>query len=646
MSLPRVIALCLVAITLAVYMPVGEHEFLHYDDEDYVTNNHVVKAGLTWAGVKWAFTTDFAANWFPVTWLSHMVDCELFKLNAGAHHLGNVLFHAVNAALLFGLLLRLTRKIWPAAFVAMLFAWHPLHVESVAWVAERKDVLSTFFGLLAMVSYARYIQQSSRLHYGLALLYYALALMSKPMLVTLPFLLLLIDYWPLQRFAWSTMRWRFFWGKIPFFILSLSVCLITLKVQHPVPLPASWPHGYRLENAICAIGHYLSRTLWPDHLSIFYPFKMIPLPTLAAVIIILLALSLAAWLVRQQNRCWLVGWLWFLGTLVPVLGLVQVGSAAMADRYMYVPSIGIFIAIGFGLLDLWNKVAWAKNYLTGMALFTLVICVMLTERQLSYWKNGETLFRHVLAVTGDSPVAHGNLGLALEKQERYEAALAEYRQMGSILYSEYEYHISAGNMLLKLGRPAAALDEYGQCLNRNPSNPIYHVAFGNALAAQEKFPAALAEFARAEMLKTNLALAHIGMANVLLKLGDRTNAVAELWSAVRAEPYNGQTLSVVARVLATHPDAAVRDGPNAVLIASKANDFSYGLRPETLDALGLALAETGDYTNAAICAVNALDLCGNPETGAAKSISYHLQSYQNHQPWREPFSITNLPVIH
>jgi len=645
MSLPRVIALCLVAITLAVYVPVSGHDFLHYDDEDYVTNNHVVKAGLTWAGVKWAFTTGFAANWFPVTWLSHMVDCELFKLNAGAHHMGNVVFHAVNAALLFGLLLRLTGKIWPAAFVAMLFAWHPLHVESVAWVAERKEVLSTFFGLLTMLSYAKYVQQSSQFHYGLALLYYALALMSKPMLVTLPFLLLLIDYWPLQRFAWSTMRWRYVVEKTPFFILAIGVCLITIKVQHLVA-STKLPHVFRLENAIFAIGHYLSQTLWPGSLSIFYPFKMIPIQTVVAVIIIMLALSLAAWLARKRNRCWLVGWLWFLGTLVPVIGLVQVGSAAMADRYMYVPSIGIFIAMGFGLLDVRDRWSWSGKYFTGAALFTMVICVVLTERQLGYWKNGETLFRHVLEATGDSPVAHGNLGLALEKQERYEEALAEYRQMGSIIYSEYEYHISVGNMLVKLGRPAAALIEYGQCLTRNPSNAITHVIVGNALAAQEKFPDALAEFTKAERLKTNLAPAHIGMANVLLKMGNRTNAVAELWAAVRAEPYNGQTLSVVARVLATHPDAAVRDGPGAVLIASKANDFSYGLRPEILDALGMALAETGDYANAIVCAVNALELFEDRETGAAKSIGHHLRFYQNHQPWREPFSITNLPVIH
>ncbi|MEI6078032.1 MAG: tetratricopeptide repeat protein [Verrucomicrobiota bacterium] len=646
MPLPRVIVLCLIAVTLALYVPVSSHEFLHYDDDNYVTHNDVVKAGLTVAGVKWAFTTRFAANWFPFTWLSHMVDCELFKLNAGAHHLGNALFHAVNSALLFWLWFRLTSKIWPAAFVAMLFAWHPLHVESVAWIAERKDVLSTFFGLLTLLSYAKYVQQPSRSHYWLALTYYALALMSKPMLVTLPFLLLLIDYWPLQRFAWSTICWRFFREKLPFFILATIACLVTLKVQSPAISSTPMPSSLRLGNAIYAIGHYLSQTLWPTCLSIFYPFRAVPIQTAAMIAAVLLAISLTTWLARERNRCWMVGWLWFLGTLMPVIGIVQVGSAAMADRYMYIPTIGIFIAIGFGLSDLKDKWPRSKNFLAGGTVFIMAVCMALTEKQLGYWKNGETLFRHVLAATGSSYNAHNYLGVALEKQERYEEALAEYCLVVTINPTDHRDHFPIGNMLIKLGRPAAALNEYHQCLTGEPANAVYHTAVGNAWAAQDKFSEAMAAFTQARKLDASLPLPHIGMAYVLLKQGSHTHAVEELWTAVRIAPHDVQALSTVARVLATHPDATVRDGPNAVVIAGKANEFSHGLQRETWDALGMAFAEIGDYTNAIACTANAMDLCARSETRAAKSISIREKSYRNGRPWREPFSITNLPIIH
>ncbi|HZL80174.1 MAG TPA: glycosyltransferase family 39 protein, partial [Candidatus Limnocylindrales bacterium] len=357
MSRPRLIALLLAFVTLAAYLPVTQFNFLNYDDDEYVTENQVVQDGLTLAGVKWAFTTGRASNWHPLTWLSHMTDCELFKLNAGAHHFINVIFHAANAALLFVLLLRLTKKNWPSAFVAALFAWHPLHVESVAWIAERKDVLSTFFALLTLLSYAKFVQENSRRHFWSALFYFTLGLMSKPMLVTLPFVLLLLDFWPLQRFPLSRLRsasarqaafrFQLLSEKTPFFLLAAASCLITFLVQHSGHAVATLdqvPPGFRLENAAVATVRYLQKIIWPAPLAVFYPLAPIPTATLVLAATALVFIFAATWLARNRNPCWLVGWLWFLGTLVPVIGLVQVGGAAMADRYTYIPSIGIFMA--------------------------------------------------------------------------------------------------------------------------------------------------------------------------------------------------------------------------------------------------------------------------------------------------------------
>jgi hypothetical protein len=334
MSRPRLIALLLALITLAVYLPVTRHDFVNLDDADYVTQNPIVQEGLTVGGLHWAFTTFHASNWHPLTWLSHMADCECFGLNPAGHHLVNVLFHSANVALLFILLLRLTSQIWPSALVAALFAWHPLHVESVAWVAERKDVLSTFFGLLTLLSYVKFVQAQQRSSFCFALLFFALGLMSKPMLVTLPFVMLLLDFWPLQRIALD--RWqggeilRLVRGKIPFFLLSAASCVVTFLAQRQgeaVISLATVPLGYRLENAAVAIATYLGRLFWPVNLCAYYPLPgKIPALQIFLALATLLLISATAWHWRRSQPCWLIGWLWFLGTLLPVIGLVQVGG--------------------------------------------------------------------------------------------------------------------------------------------------------------------------------------------------------------------------------------------------------------------------------------------------------------------------------
>jgi tetratricopeptide (TPR) repeat protein len=504
MSRPRLIALLLALITLVLYLPVTRHDFIHYDDDDYIINNRVVQNGLTLAGVKWALTTGYASNWHPVTWLSHMTDCELFGLNAGAHHFVNVLFHSANAALLFLLLLRLTQKSWPSALVAALFAWHPLHVESVAWVSERKDVLSTFFALLTLLSYVRYAQKKSSverrassasttspaldarrstLDYSFALIFFALGLMSKPMLVTLPFVMLLLDYWPLQRLSLAAFRFPLLSEKIPFFLLTVASCVITFLVQKKAEASLEQiTLAFRLVNALTATGRYLMEIFRPTGLAIIYPLTPIPPVAFGLAVSALLLISAAAWRWRKISPYFLVGWLWFLGTLVPVIGLVQVGSTAMADRYTYIPSIGIFIALAFGLNELSERFRWPKTILPAVSIIIYFACMVLTERQLSYWRDSETLFRHTLAVTKNNASAHDDLGVTFELQGRSEEALAEYREAVRLNPRHYQLHFSIGNMLEKTGHTEEALAEYRLCLSRDPGIPALHNAAGRALA--------------------------------------------------------------------------------------------------------------------------------------------------------------------
>ncbi|MGD0253772.1 MAG: tetratricopeptide repeat protein, partial [Verrucomicrobiota bacterium] len=461
MSRPRLIGLLLALVTLLVYLPVCRYNFVNYDDGDYVTENQVVQNGLTWAGVEWAFTTWHAGNWHPLTWLSHMLDCELFGLNPGAHHLVNVLFHAANVVLLFALLLRMTNSLWPGAFVAALFAWHPLHVESVAWISERKDVLSTFFALLTLLAYVRHAKSVAcdewqmtgtaettgtpnlsrfarhpSLFYWLALIFFTLGLMSKPMLVTLPFVMLLLDLWPLKRV--TSDKWqvagvlRLALEKWPFFLLTAISCVVTFFAQRggdAVVSLAKVSLRYRLENAPVAAVRYLLKMIRPADLAVIYPMPdKIPALAVAAAVTALILISAVAWLVRRRSPYLLVGWLWFLGTLVPVIGLVQVGGAALADRYTYLPSIGLFIAAAFGLRDLADRFRFLKIPVAVAASLMLAGCLMLTENQLRCWRDSQTLFAHAVAVTKDNDIAHINLGVALEQQGKLDEALAEYRE--------------------------------------------------------------------------------------------------------------------------------------------------------------------------------------------------------------------------
>ena len=653
MSRPRLITLLLAFATLVVFLPAGSYQFVNYDDTDYVTENPFVKNGLNGTDIKWAFTAFHAGNWHPLTWISHMADCQFFGLNAGAHHFVSVLFHAMNAALLFTLLLRLTGKIWPCAFIAALFAWHPLHVESVAWISERKDVLSTFFALLALLSYAKYVEASkvqnpkSKVYFAWSLLAFALGLLAKPMLVTLPFVLLLLDFWPLERFSFSAFRFSLLSEKIPFFLLTAISCVVTFLAQRQgeaVVSLAKVSLRYRLENAPIAVVDYLLKLFWPADLCAIYPMlEKIPALQVTVSVAALIFISAAAWRWRNSKPYFLIGWLWFLGTLVPVIGLVQVGGAAMADRYTYIPSIGFFMAVVFLARDFAMRFQIPKFAVATASILLLAGCIFATEKQLRFWRDSETLFRRTLAVTQNNDIALVNLGVALEAQNRLDEALAVYRQAAKLETGRYQLHNNLGSILDKLGRHAESLAEYREAIRLRPDNHFLHNAAGGELAALGNFAEALKEFNEAERLNPNYAQPHAETAKVFLLQGRDIEAVDELRAALRGEPDNFQILAYTAHVLAANQNAATRDGRSALVLAIKANNLTGGSQPVVFDVLGMACAETGDFTNAQSAAQTALDLANAAQMKNLDPIRQRIELYKNHQPWRESFRATNVP---
>ena len=670
--------LLLALVTLLVYLPASRDGFVNYDDQDYVTENSVVQKGLTWTGIKWAFTTGHASNWHPLTWLSHMADCELFGLNPGAHHLVNVLFHTVNAVLLLLLLFRMTGALWPAAFVAALFAWHPLHVESVAWISERKDVLSTFFALLTLLAYARYAQhvtsdmcQVTRTNsasspvtrhpsrfYWLALLFFALGLMSKPMLVTLPFVMLLLDYWPLHRLSSGTGRpataLHLAWEKWPFFLLTIVSCVVTFLVQSQrsgdaVASLELVPLHYRFCNALVSYGLYLLKMVWPVGLAVFYPLPGHLTWILMAAItsaVILVIISSFVWQAGRAHAYLPVGWLWFLGTLVPVIGLVQVGGAALADRYTYIPSIGVFIAVTFGLCDLADRFQFPKKAIATTAVLILATSLILTENQLRYWHDSETLFAHALAVTKNNHVAHVNLGVALEQKGKLNEALAEYRSAEQLAPELYHIHNNLGNLLDNLGHPNKALTEYRWAVFLNPSLPSLHNGAGMVLAELGRFDEAMSQFKEAARLDPTYPWAHLEIGKMRLKQGCDAEAIDEFREALRIDPNNFQILAYTAHVLAADENPQIRDGRTALVLAIKAKLLTGETQPYVLDALGMACAETGDFTNALEETQKAFDLAIAAKMKKLEPLQQRLELYKNHQPWRESFLFTNAPVKH
>jgi tetratricopeptide (TPR) repeat protein len=437
----RVLLIC-IALTVAmlvVYSQVRTHDFVNFDDDKYVTENPHVRAGLTWKGITWAFTATRESTWhpFPLAWMSHMLDCQLFGLNPGRHHMTSVFLHAANTLLLFLLLKRMTAHVWRSAFVAALFALHPLHVESVAWLAERKDVLSTFFWMLTIWSYVRYVERPAVHTYLPVPLFFSLGLMAKPMIVTLPFVLLLLDYWPLRRFqsfrskrsSENSFSLGLVWEKIPLFALaaasSVLTVMATVRFGYAARAFQTYPFKVRLANAIVSYTAYMGKLLWPFRLAPGYPHPGLqPFWKVAGASVLLVSVFILALKLIRQRPYFAVGWLWYLGTLVPVIGLVPVGSHTMADRYTYVPLVGIFIMVAWGIPALVEKLRrWQLGIRTGAAAVLLALAGT-SWAQLGYWADSVTLFKHVLDVTGDRNfLAHNNLLVAYLKNGDLHRAL-------------------------------------------------------------------------------------------------------------------------------------------------------------------------------------------------------------------------------
>ena len=542
------IGFLLALITLAIFGPVLRCEFINYDDPMYVTANPHVLGGLSWDAVAWAFRTGHASNWHPLTWISLMLDAQLFGSTAAGSHTINLLFHAANTALLFVVLRLLTGALWRSVLVAMLFALHPLHVESVAWVSERKDLLSTFFALLTIRSYAKWSRASMAgpalgprllsLDYFLALFFFALGLMSKPMLVTLPFVLLLLDYWPLQRF--SRFRLSLWSEKIPFFLLSAISCVVTYIVQAKggaVQPLTYFSMGERIENAFVSYARYLGKTFWPADLAVYYPHPG-HWPTIQVLFATTLVIGLCSgvlWFGRRIPFA-VTGWFWFVGMMIPVIGLIQAGDQSMADRYTYLPLIGVFIIVVWGAATLFTRWRLPKPVIGIMAGVTIILCAARTSDQLRHWQNSESLFRHAIAVTGPNYLAQNNLGDALLQKEQVAEAITHFQTALAIEPGCMMAEKNLGNALVKAGRSDEAIAHYEKALEIQPDFAEAHNNLANLLKRQGQLDAAVMHYQKAVEIQPDDAKIHHNLAGALMGKGQVDEAIAQDQEALEIDP--------------------------------------------------------------------------------------------------------------
>ena len=502
-----------------------------------MTKNPPVVAGFTPQSVVWAFTQYHSGNWHPLTWMSHMLDYQLFGANPKGHHLVNLLFHLLNVLLLFLVLKRGTGALWQSAFVAALFAVHPLHVESVAWVSERKDVLSSFFWILTMGAYFRYAKSKSIQSYMIVIGFFVLGLMSKPMLVTLPFVLLLLDYWPLNRFKPSYLP--LIKEKIPLFVLMVISCVITTQAQgQAVGDMESYPIGVRVGNALVSFMVYLGKMVWPTNLAIFYPHPKDSVSVALAVvaIVVLLGISLFVFKKVRQSPYLVVGWLWFLGTLVPVIGLVQVGLQARADRYTYIPYIGLFIMVVWGLSQLTSRWRFQKTLLSCAASLVLLVLVFVSWIQAGYWQDSIILSRHALSVTQGNYVAHTNLANALEEKEKNEEAVIEYHQALKINPQFVPAHYNLGYTLEKMGKRKEAMERYYQAILFNPNHVNSHLNLGIVLHRENKIAEAMGHYYEVLRINSQHPKAYYNLGIAYEDKGDYQEALLHYAQALKIKP--------------------------------------------------------------------------------------------------------------
>jgi tetratricopeptide (TPR) repeat protein len=549
-----------IVLSLAViiaYEPIRLNDFVNYDDYHYITNNPHINKGVTLESVLWAFTTPHFFMWHPLTSLSHILDCQFFGLNPFWHHLTNLLFHIFNTLLLFWILKKMTGEIWPSIFVAAAFALHPLNIESVAWVAERKSVLSSFFWMLTIVAYIRYSEHTGIWRYLLVILFSSLGLMAKPMVVTLPFVLLLLDYWPLDRFRWGHQNriedspqakptqvssksysvWILVREKIPLLVLSAVLSVITFiaqqggKVIKPIPLEV------RFTNAVVSYGRYIWKMLWPNKLAVFYPHpRMIETGPLVGWAILLLCISVLA-LFWWRRRPWLlVGWLWYIGTLIPVIGLVQAGGQAMADRYTYIPLIGLFIIFGWGARELAARWPLTKMAIGTCAVIALVALMLCTRLQIGHWRNSITLYEHAIKATGGSDLVHDNLGMTILRQKGdVEGAITHYKAALLLNPNYWHAHNNLAMAFFKLGKTDQAIKHWTKALQLKPGWPEVHNYLAGAFYMQGKTDEAIMHWTEALRLKPDWTEVSDNL-NKLHQWKKRDETIAEYIEKLRRNP--------------------------------------------------------------------------------------------------------------
>jgi len=559
-TVPLLLGLGLVLLTLIVYRPALTHGFVNFDDGLYVTHNRHVQAGLTWEGFVWAWQANVASNWHPLTLLSHMLDCELYGLNPHGHHLTNLLFHLANVWLLFEVLRRMTGRMGASALVAALFAIHPAHVESVAWIAERKDVLSGFFFLLTLGAYHRWVRERARWSYLLVVLLFACGLLSKPMLVTLPCVLLLLDVWPLDRLREGIRPLLI--EKIPLFVLSAASSAVTVYAQEgSLATLEAVSVGRRVGNALVSYAIYLGKTFWPAKLAVFYPLPLsIPLwKPLAAGALLLVLTALAVWKFfskggRQPYLA--VGWLWFLGMLVPVIGLIQVGRQAMADRYTYLPSIGLFLAVVWGLAELASRVRVPRPALAGAALVLVAALSVAAHAQVETWKDSLTLFRHALAVTEGNYLAHLNVAVALSQQNQEAEARQQFREVLRLQPNLADAHAAFATGLRRWGHPAEALPHARRAVQLKPERSRFRHTLAIILEDLGRKDEAIVQLRKAVELSPRLADAQYGLGALLQEKGRTDEALEHYQAALEANPNLADLYAPTATLSAQKGDLA------------------------------------------------------------------------------------------
>lgn len=574
----------LVALSVFVYSSVGSFPFLSWDDPQYVTQNPHVLAGLTWANAQWAFTTAYASNWHPLTWLSHMADIDMYGLAPGPAHLTNLVLHAATALVLFIILWRMTGAWAPSGVVAALFAVHPSHVESVAWIAERKDVLSTLLWAVTLLAYAAYVRRPAIGRYVQVCACFALALLAKPMVVTLPFVLLLLDVWPLGRLsstpaaAGSPRGSTGAWGragqlvreKIPLFLLAAASSVATFVAQRQGGAVAEFealPLAARLSNAVVSYAVYLKQLIWPAGLSPFYPYARSTSPALlTGCALVLLIVSALAVVGSRRRPYLLVGWLWYLGTLVPVIGVVQVGSQAMADRYTYIPSIGLFIAVAWTAAAVAIDAPRWRPALIVAAVVTIGAYASVARVQASYWRDNLSLWQRAVDVTATNEVAETGLGVALVDRGRSDEALPHFEAALRVNPAYAFAHNDLGAELRRRRQTADAIAHLSEALRFRPDFPEAANNLGNALADAGRLDEAAARYAEALRLKPDYAEAHNGLGAVLARQDKWDAAIDQFTEAARLQPQSAAALTTLAAALASAGrfDAAARQASQAL----------------------------------------------------------------------------------